>query len=215
MIWSTYLHGTDRDDVYGVRVDTNGFVYAVGWTQSSNFPTTAGAYDRTHNGDMDVFITKLEPDGSSLVYSTFFGGSPDNGYEPSGLSIDLQGNVSLSGSIFGNIANHPTTSDAFQRTSGGQNEAFFAVLSPELSKLRYSSHFGGSGHDRIRDLVHSSSGELVFGGDTYSKDLPVTDLTFQTNYRGAGDAYIARSKAAKLPADDVYDDDTVNFPDAL
>jgi hypothetical protein len=426
LIWSTYLHGTNRDDVNGVRVDANGYVYAVGWTRSSNFPTTPGAYDRTHNGDMDVFITKLEPDGSSLVYSTFFGGSrvdqcrggmdfdaqgniylsgytdslnfpttngaiqqifkggygdafvakfsadgssllfssylgstgpdhafpglrlhsdgsiivtgvagaadfpttrgayqpvfagteisgvwygdafvarfsltptheqilhyitflggsgmekstaqygialdkdgnaviavtthstdfpttadayqktlkgnnnicisklsldgaqllgstyfggsPNNGYEPSGLCIDLQGNVFLSGSIFGNVADHPTTSDAFQRTSGGQNEAFFAVLSPDLSKLRYSSHFGGSGHDRIRDLAHSSSGELVFGGDTYSTNLPVADLTFQTNYRGAGDAYIAKFKATKLPTGDVYDDDTVNFLDVL
>lgn len=74
LIWSTHLHGTDRDDVYGVHVDSNGYVYAVGWTRSSNFPTTPGTYDRTHNGDMDVFITKLQPDGSSLVYLTFFGG---------------------------------------------------------------------------------------------------------------------------------------------
>jgi len=147
--------------------------------------------------------------------STYFGGSPNNGYEPSGLCLDPRGNVFVSGSIFGNVTDHPTTSDAFQRSSGGQNEAFFVVLSPDLSKLRYSSHFGGSGHDRIRDLAYSSSGELVFGGDTYSTNLPVADLTFQTNYRGAGDAYIAKFKATKLPTGDVYDDDTVNFLDVL
>ncbi|MHC4604782.1 MAG: SBBP repeat-containing protein, partial [Planctomycetota bacterium] len=60
IIWSTYLHGTARDDVYGVYAETNGFVYAVGWTRSSDFPTTPGAYDRSHNGDMDVFVTKFE-----------------------------------------------------------------------------------------------------------------------------------------------------------
>jgi len=68
LIWSTYLHGTDRDDVYGVYADPNGFVYAVGWTRSSNFPTTPGAYDRTHNGKMDVFVTKFKPDATDLVY---------------------------------------------------------------------------------------------------------------------------------------------------
>ena len=97
----------------------------------------------------------------------------------------------------------------------GQNEAFVAVLSPDLSKLRYSLHFGGSGHDRIRDLAYCSPGELVFGGDTYSTNLPVTDLTFQTNYRGAGDVYIAKFNPTKLPIGDVYDDDTVNFLDVL
>ena len=419
LIWSTYLHGTDRDDVYGVHVDTNGYVYAVGWTGSSDFPTTPGAYDRTQNGDKDVFITKLQPDGSSLVYSTFFGGSrvdqcrgsmdfdaqgniylsgytnsldfpttdgaiqrtfkggygdafmaklsadgssllfstylgstgpdhafpgirlhsdgsiivtgvagaadfpttpgayqpvfagtevggvwygdvfvarfsltpthehvlhyitflggsgmekstaqhglvldkdgnaviavtthstdfpttanayqkilkgknnvcisklsldgsqllgstyfggsSDNGYEPSGLCLDRRGNVLISGSIFGNVTDHPTTSDAFQRTSGGQNESFFAVLSPDLSNLRYSSHFGGSGHDRIRDMVRSSSGELVFAGDSYSTNLPVTDSAFQTNYRGAGDAYVAGFKPTRLSAGNVHDYDS-------
>ena len=426
LIWSTYLHGSNRDDVYGIHVDADGYVFAVGWTRSPNFPTTPGAYDRTHNGDMDIFITKLKPDGSSLVYSTFFGGSrvdqcrggmdfdaegniylsgytdslnfpttngaiqqtfkggygdafvakfstdgssllfssylgstgpdhafpglrlhsdgsiiitgvagaadfpttrgayqpvfagteisgvwygdafvarfsltpahehilhyitflggsgmekstaqhgialdkdgnaviavtthstdfpttvdayqkilkgnnnicisklsfdgtqllgstyfggsPENGYEPSGLCIDSRGNIFISGSIFGKVTDHPTTSDAFQRTSGGQDEAFFAVFSPNLSELRYSSHFGGSGHDRIRDLARNCTGELVFGGDTYSTNLPVADLTFQTNYRGAGDAYIAKFKATKLPIGDVYDDDTVNFLDTL
>ncbi|MHC4463816.1 MAG: dockerin type I domain-containing protein [Planctomycetota bacterium] len=426
IIWSTYLHGTARDDVYGVYAETNGFVYAVGWTRSSDFPTTPGAYDRSHNGDMDVFVTKFEPDGTSLVYSTFFGGSgtdqcrggmdldeegaihlsgytdstnfpttsgaiqqtfkggygdafvaklsadgssllfstylgstgpdhafpglrlhsdgsiivtgaagaddfpttpgayqrafagteisgvwygdafvarfsltpthqhvlhyitflggsgmekstaqhgialdkhgnaivagtthstdfpttpgafqtnlrgnnnvyiakisldgstllastylggsPENGYEPSGLCLDAWANVFVSGSIFGSIANHPVTSDAFRPTSGGENEAFFAVLSPGLSKLRYSSHFGGAGHDRIRDLARSSSGDLIFGGDTYSTNLPITDGAFQNDYRGAGDAYIARFNPTGLPPGDVNDDDVVNLLDVL
>ncbi|UCE48205.1 MAG: hypothetical protein JSW47_21720 [Phycisphaerales bacterium] len=81
--------------------------------------------------------------------------------------------------------------------------------------MRYSSHFGGSGHDRIRDLAYDGSGELVFGGDTYSTNLPVTGLAFQTHYGGAGDAYIVRFKPSKLPTGDVYDDDTVNLLDVF
>jgi hypothetical protein len=426
LIWSTYLHGTDRDDVYGVHVDADGYVYAIGWTRSSNFPTTAGAYDRGHSGAMDVFVAKLRPDGSSLVYSTFlggsridqcrggmgfdaegnvylsgytdslnfpttdgaiqqtfkggygdafvaklsadgsgllfstylgssgpdhafpglrlhsdgsiivtgvagapdfpttagayqptfagtetsgvwygdafvarfsltptdrhtlhyitflggsgierstaqhgiavdkdgnavvavtthstdfpttanahqktlkgnnnicisklsldgtqllgstyFGGSPENGYEPSGLCLDSWGNVFVTGSIFGNIANHPVTTDAFGKTSGGQNEAFFAVFAPDLSELRHSSCFGGLGNDRIRDLARGKTGDLIFGGDTYSTDLPVSEGAFQRDYRGTGDAYLARFSPSRLPPGDVHDDDLVGFLDVL
>ncbi|UCE48206.1 MAG: SBBP repeat-containing protein [Phycisphaerales bacterium] len=118
----SFLGGNKWERVQAVFIDAEGFIYAVGWTRSSNFPTTSGAYDRTHNGDMDVFVTKLQPDGSSLVYSTFFGGSRVDQCR-GGMDFDEQGNIYLSG--YTDSLNFPTTGGAIQQTfKGGYGDAF-------------------------------------------------------------------------------------------
>jgi hypothetical protein len=214
----TFLGGSGMEKStaqHGIALDRDGNVVVAGTTHSTDFPTTDGAFQRHLQGNNNLYIAKLSLDGTTLLASTYLGGSPENGYEVSGLCLDAGANVFVSGSIFGNLTNHPVTADAFMRTPGGQGEAFFAVLSPNLSKLRYSSHFGGSGDDRIRDLARSSTGVIVFGGDTYSTNLPITDGAFQKNYGGAGDAYIARFDPTKLPPGDIYDDDMVDFLDVL
>ncbi len=214
----TFLGGSGKETStaqHGIALDKDGNAVVTVTTHSTDFPTTANAYQKTLKGNSNIGIAKLSRDGTQLLGSTYFGGSPANGYEPSGLRLDAWGNVFVTGSIFGNVSNHPVTTDAFSRTSGGQDEAFFAVLAPDLSDLRYSSHFGGLGNDRIRDLARSRSGDLVFGGDTYSTDLPVTQGVFQPAYRGAGDAYVARFRPSRLPPGDVHDDDRVNFLDVL
>lgn len=208
--------GTEKSTAqHGIALDKDGNAVIAVTTHSTDFPTTAAAYQKTLKGNNNICISKLSLDGTQLLGSTYFGGSADNGYEPSGLCLDAWANVFVTGSIFGNIANHPITTDAFGRTSGGQDEAFFAVLSPDLSRLRYSSHFGGLGNDRIRDLARSKSGDLVFAGDTYSANLPVSQGVFQEDYHGAGDAYVARFSPSRLPPGDVRDDDVVNFLDVL
>ena len=79
LLWSTYLQGSARDDVYGVRADAQGNVIVTGSSFSTDFPTTPGAYDRTLAGNKDVFVAKLSADGSSLLWSTFVGGAgPDH-----------------------------------------------------------------------------------------------------------------------------------------
>jgi hypothetical protein len=200
---------------HGIAVDKDGNAVVAVTTHSTDFPTTANAYQKTLKGNNNICISKLSLDGTQLLGSTYFGGSPENGYEPSGLCLDSWANVLVTGSIFGNIANHPVSTDAFGRMSGGQNEAFFAVFAPDLSELRYSSYFGGLGNDRIRDLARGRTGDLIFGGDTYSTDLPVSQGVFQRDYHGAGDAYVARFSPSRLPPGDVHDDDLVDFLDVL
>ena len=82
LVYSTYLGGSDVDDGgYGIAVDGAGNAYVTGHTASTDFPTTAGAFDTTYNGGDDAFVTKLNPSGSALVYSTYLGGSgDDDGY---------------------------------------------------------------------------------------------------------------------------------------
>ncbi|MBL7152506.1 MAG: hypothetical protein ISS79_02225 [Phycisphaerae bacterium] len=214
----TFLGGSGKETStaqHGIALDEDGNAVIAITTHSTDFPTTPGAYQKILKGNNNLAISKLSFDGAELLGSTYFGGSPVNGYEASGLAFDSDANVFLTGSIFGSITDHPVTADAFRSTAAGAGEAFFAVFSPDLSALRYSSHFGGAGGDRIRDLARTKAGDLIFAGDTYSTNLPVTPGVFQENYVGAGDAYIARFKPRKLPPGDVYDDDIVNYLDLL
>lgn len=214
----TFLGGSDMEKStaqHGLALDKHGNAVIAISTHSTDYPTTPGAYQTTLKGANNLAISKLSLDGSKLLASTYFGGTPANGYEANGLHFDADANVFLTGSIFGIISNHPVTADAFDNTADGDGEAFFAVFSPDLGILRYSSHFGGNGNDRIRDLARSKTGDLVFAGDTYSTNLPITPEAFQTNYVGAGDAYVVRFKPGKLPPGDVHDDDLIDYLDIL
>lgn len=92
---STFLGGAGEDGGYGIAVDSAGSAYVTGYTESSDFPTTAGALDIDFNGDWDAFVAKLDPTGSDLTYATFLGGSAeDDGY---GIAVDSEGQAYLTG----------------------------------------------------------------------------------------------------------------------
>ena len=96
LVWGTFLGGTGYDSVASVQVDSAGEVIVAGTTSSTDFPTTASAYDRHLQGTQNVFVTKFSADGKSLVYSTYVGGP--SGASASGLAVDPQGNAYVSGS---------------------------------------------------------------------------------------------------------------------
>ncbi len=200
LVWCTYLGGKDADRTYGVQVDEKGYVYVTTWTASSDFPITQGAYDTTFNGNMDVAYTKLRPDGSGLVWSTFVGGS---GMEQArgSIFVDAQGNVFSSG--WTDSPDFPTTPGAFQRTLRGKGDAFLFEISADGSRLLFSTLFGGS-HVSFKDTAYTrvtvhTDGTIYISGTTRSTDLPVTPGAFQTKYGGEtsalgwhGDAFVAR-----------------------
>jgi hypothetical protein len=122
--YSTFLGGTSADSGLGIAV-REGSAYVTGFTQSSNYPTTTGAFDRTLNGT-DAFVTKLNASGSALAYSTFLGGanSPDIGDD---IAVDGDGRAYVTGRTFS--TDYPTTSGAFDRTfNGGEADAFVTKL---------------------------------------------------------------------------------------
>ena len=106
LVYSTLIGGTGDDQGAGIAVDTSGNAYMAGTTWSSDFPTTTGAIDRIyHGGDSDMFVIKINPSGSGLVYSTFLGGSGwDQATE---IAIDNGGNAYVLGG--GNSTDYPTT----------------------------------------------------------------------------------------------------------
>ncbi len=143
LVWSTFLGGRGAEGVGALALDAQGVVTVVGST-TTNFPTTPGAFDTSHNGSQDAFVTRLSPTGSSLVYSTFLGGmGHDRAYA---LALDAQGAATVAGDT--ESTNFPTTPGAFDTShNGGFSDAFITRLSPTGSSLVYSTLLGGTSDD--------------------------------------------------------------------
>ena len=190
--FSTFLGGTGNDYVHHVTTDILGNVYVTGRTAAPDFPTTAGAYQTAYGGgDHDVFVAKLDPTGSSLIWSTFLGGSGDD--QPATLFLDGSGNVYVNGTT--SSTNFPTTPGALQTSNAGGYDAFVAILSPDGTALTYATYLGGSGKETTAGLVLDGPGRLIVAGTTSSSDFPTTAGAFQTAYGGGtadfGDMFAA------------------------
>jgi uncharacterized repeat protein (TIGR01451 family) len=197
LVYSTYLGGSGEDDSDGLAVDADGNVYVGGYTWSANFPTTAGAFDTGYNGGGDVFITKLNPAGSGLVYSTYLGGSDDDeGYS---LTVDADGNAYVTGLT--TSADFSITSGAFDTGYNGNEDAFVAKVNPDGSELVYSTYLGGStvsggtGNDWGDSIVVDAAGNAYVAGRTASSDFPTTAGAYDTT-RNSGDAFVTRVNPA-------------------
>ena len=149
LVYSTYLGGSGYDLGNGIAVDSLGSAYVSGSTESTDFPVTPGAFQTacgggTTGGCYDAFVTKFNPQGSALVYSTYLGGS-GNDYNPN-IAVDSSGNAYVTGTT--QSTDFPVTPGAFQTTCGSARHcenAFVTKLNPTGSALVYSTYLGGSG----------------------------------------------------------------------
>jgi hypothetical protein len=200
VVWATYLGGSGGDRPYNVLVDSSGYVYVALWTNSPDFPTTAGACDTTFNGRMDLAYVKMKSDGSGLVWSTFVGASRVEQARGS-IALDSSGNLYSSG--WTDSPDFPTTAGAYQTTRKAGQDAFLLKLSADGSRLIFSTLFGGSGDDNAFSGVQvHSDGTVYIAGLITSQDLPVSANAFQKIYGGDaaaswgnGDAFVARFSA--------------------
>jgi hypothetical protein len=197
----TYLGGGNWDQIEGLVVDESGHVYVVGYTKSTDFPTTPGAHDEHHDGSYDdAFVAKLNPAGSGLVYSTFLGG--DNGDYGHGIAIDGSGQAYLVGETKSD--NFPTTPGAFDRTyNGGFDDAFVTVLNAAGSGLIYSTYLGGAegSGDRGNAVVIDQQSRACAVGRTHCSDFPTTSGAFDENYNGGWDIWVAKLNVGPTPVE--------------
>ena len=190
LVYSTYLGGAGEDFGNGIAVDSAGNAYVTGETVSTNFPTMNPLQPTFGGGYDDAFVTKINPGGSALVYSTYLGGSSyDEGY---GIAVDSAGNAYVTGNT--NSPNFPTASPLHKR--GGGYDAFVAKINVEGSALVYSTYLGGAGSDYGFGIAVDNAGNAYVTGDTSSRALapfPTTPGAFQTTYGGGGDdAFVAK-----------------------
>jgi Abnormal spindle-like microcephaly-assoc'd, ASPM-SPD-2-Hydin/Beta-propeller repeat len=202
LMFSTYLNGTSTSTnpcaacATDVFLDSNGNVYVSGLTYETDFPVTSGAFQTTFAGGFhDAFVTKLNRTGTALVYSTYIGGSSDDGAVA--LAVDAAGNAYIHGNTYS--TNFPTTPSAFQPASGGPPDSFVAELDPTGSALLYSTYLGGSGNEfgkATRSLVlnHGINPNVFVTGFTNSTNFPTTAGAFQTALAGTGsdDAFVTK-----------------------
>ncbi len=190
LIYSTFLGGNDYDRGYSIAADDQGNAYVFGKTTSIDFPTVPGSYETTLQGEMDVFIAKLEASGSALGYSTYLGGY---WFESShGITIDHAGDVYVTG--WTGSADFPSTPGAYDTLFNGIHDVFVARLNSTGNALVFSTFLGGSTYDMGIAIALAPSGEVYVGGHTDSVDFPVTPKAFDTSLNGS-DAFIAKLDA--------------------
>ncbi len=193
LAYSTYLGGSGYDGGAGIKVDSAGSAYVTGATTSTNFPTTAGAFQTTINGAQNAFVTKLNAAGSALVYSTYLGGNGSDaaGGNGNGIAVDSAGSAYVTGAT--TSTTFPTIAGAFQTTLGGNQNAFVSKLSADGSALIYSTYLGRSGPDGGAGIAVDSAGSAYVTGDTSSTTFPTTADALQATYGGGGlDAFITK-----------------------
>lgn len=187
--YSTFLGGsggTGGDHVHAIALDSVGNVYVTGGTWSDEFPTTPGAYDRTHTGLQDPFVSVLDPTLSTLRYSTLLG-APYGSSASVAIALDSIGHVHVAGQTSSEY--FPITPAAYNDTYTGHGDAFVTVLDPTLSTLRYSTYLGGSARDVVTALTLTGTGSIYAAGITQSDDFPTTDGAYDETYNGQdGDA---------------------------
>ncbi|UCG61776.1 MAG: SBBP repeat-containing protein, partial [Candidatus Zixiibacteriota bacterium] len=188
LLYSTYLGGDARDDAYHIVVDETGAMYIAGFTASSNFPTF-NPFQTDQGGD-DAFVTKLSSGGNSLVYSTYLGGSGQEG-AAHGLAVDASGAAYVVGFTYS--TDFPTL-DAYQNANNGAPDAFVSKLSSAGNSLVYSTYLGGSLADYGYGIAVDASGEAYVTGTTFSTDFP-TAVPYQT-HQGSADAFITKFNSA-------------------
>ncbi len=192
LLYATYLGGNGTDQGNGIALDIASppNAYVTGSTTSDPFPVTAGAFQTVFGGDGDAFVTKLNGNGSALVYSTYLGGTgADIG---NGLKVDPAGNAHVAGSTLS--PNFPTAGNPIQSTKSSFADVFVTKLNASGTALVYSTYLGGNGTDSGNGLaldVAATPNALV-AGSTASANFPTASALQGTYGGGTSDGFVAK-----------------------
>jgi hypothetical protein len=192
LVFSTYLGGLSRDLAYDVARDPGGNIYVVGYTGSRDFPTTAGAFDTVFNGGSDAFVTKLNPMGNALVYSTFLGSASSD--RADSIALDTAGSAFVTGTT--SSPGFPVTAGAFDPGFNGGTDVFVTKLNPVGAALVYSTFLGGAGNDGGEGIALDFNYQAYVTGHTQGLGFPIAVGAFDPAFNGAIDAFVTKLNVA-------------------
>jgi hypothetical protein len=187
VVFGTYLGGKGVDQLYDMALDSAGSIYVTGATSSTDFPTTAGAFDSTFAASGDGYVAKLGADGAMLVYSTYFGGN--NSDMGRSIAVDGLGNAYVAGHTWS--TDFPTTPGAFDRTANGWQDAFALKVTPDGSALAYSTYLGGNYYDWGWGIDVDAAGSAYVAGGADSLDFPSAPGSYDTTPDGS-DGFVVK-----------------------
>ncbi len=203
IIYSTYLGGTGGDSNYSIAVDSLGDAYVTGWTLSTDFPVTPGAFQTLLPGSSNAFVSKFNSAGTALSYSSFLGGSDFD--EGDAIAVDDAGNAYVSGRT--GSADFPLANAVQALYGGGFSDVFVSKIDPSGSQLLFSTYLGGSDNDGsiggpfqkvALGVAVDGQGAVYVTGGTQSPNFPTTSGAFQAALNGSSlDAFI--TKLSSLP----------------
>jgi hypothetical protein len=199
LIYSTFLGGTSGDQAFGIAVDAAGNAYVTGGTTSPNFPNTAtsvpGLFNKLTNNlnglilTTNAFLVKLNPNGTTLVYSAVFGGfAVDTGY---GVAVDPAGEAFVVGAT--SSTNFPAlnATSHFAATNSGGDDVFVTAFNTNGTALLYSAYLGGANNDFGYGLALDPAGDAYVVGRTLSSNFP-TNNALHAALNGPSDAFLAK-----------------------
>jgi hypothetical protein len=198
LIYSTYLGGNSTEWSHSVALDAAGAAYVAGGTNSTNFPVR-NALQPAKKGNEDLFLTKVAPDGKSLEYSTYLGGSD---YDPdynAQVAVDAAGAAYLAGSTYSR--DYPVTPGAYQPTPKTLN-GFFSTdvvvskVAPGGAALVYSTYLGGTRSDILSGIALDAAGQLHITGSTNSEDFPTQNALYPTARDPRDNGFLTKLNAA-------------------
>jgi hypothetical protein len=187
ILFSSYIGGGSFDYCYGIESEADRFIYLTGDTSSPDFPTTPGAFNRTHHGIGDVFVSKIDGKNGSLVYSTLIGGSQDD--YGTAITVDEEGCAYITGRTLSE--EFPVTEGAIQTEKNLFCDAFVCKLDPNGTSLEFSTFLGGEKLDDGEAIVLDYEGNVVIGGTTLSRDFQTTPDAMQPSHGGMSDAFLS------------------------
>ena len=188
LLVSTLLGNDGTDVAKAIALDSTGNVYVAGYTSSTVFPTTSGAYDQSGNGYSDAFISKFDGALNTLLGSTYLGGSYDD--QAYAIALDPSGKIYLVG--YTGSANFPTIAGAYQTSYISYEEAFVSRLTSDLTLLEASTYLGGSGSDYGCGIALDAAGNVYVAGYTGSVNFPTKAGAYDVTFNGSADAFLSR-----------------------
>jgi fibronectin type 3 domain-containing protein len=186
LLYSSYIGGSGVESALSMDIDSEGNAWATGITTSSDFPLVQSSLYKVYNGSNDAILFELSENGTTLLYSTYIGGTADDrGYK---VLVDAADNVWVAGTT--GSANFPVTPDAYKNTISGSTDIYLLKMSHDGSSILYSTYFGGSQYDTVASIAFDSDGNIWGTGATSSSYFPTTTNAYDSSYAGNYDCVV-------------------------